>query len=230
MSASDALVVLPPDAPEPAQPPAPPPVPAWKLVSTLGVAGGMAGLMLVFVFQATQPRILAHKAKVLDEAVQEVLGDPERYDTLYVLDGALTATEPTGPDAKDVQRVYLGYDASDAPVGYAIPAAQPGFQDVVKLIFGYDAAGRRVIGMKVLESKETPGLGDKIEKDSAFTGQFVGRTAPLLGVKSGASTGESDIDMITGATISSRAVIRIINDAVEELQPALDSYSPEAPR
>ncbi len=80
--------------------------------------------------------------------------------------------------------------------------------------------------MKVLESKETPGLGDKIEKDSAFVLQFDGAVTPLLGVKPRDATGDlHEIDMITGATISSRVVIRIINNTIERLGPLLDAYA-----
>ena len=55
--------------------------------------------------------------------------------------------------------------------------------------------------------------------------EFVGATAPLAGVKPGSGSGAaSEIDMITGATISSRAVIAIINHRVEAVAPLLDEY------
>lgn len=208
--------------------PAPPAqVPAWKLLLTLGGGGAVAGLLLVVAHQWTQPRITAHKARVLADAVREVLHGPARYDTLYVHEGALSLEPPKGVPADDLERVYLGYDADDRPVGFAIAAAQPGFQDVVRLIIGYDPHEHRVLGMKVLDNKETPGLGDRIEKDPAFAGQFAGRLAPIVGVKKGAGTGDPhEIDMITGATISSRAVLRIIDDAVLHFGPALERYTP----
>ena len=102
-------------------------------------------------------------------------------------------------------------------------AGEPGFQDVVRLIFGYDYATSTLLGMKVLESKETPGLGDKIEKDMAFVTQFDGVTTPLMGVKPRDGTGDPhEIDMITGATISSRTVIKVINNAITRLDPMLE--------
>ena len=83
--------------------------------------------------------------------------------------------------------------------------------------------------MKVLENKETPGLGDKIEKDSAFVSGFEGVVPPLEGVKTGRGTGdESEVDMITGATISSRTVIEIINRRLESLGPMIDVYVEES--
>jgi len=135
--------------------------------------------------------------------VTEVLGGPDRYE------------EVTLPDGKVV---YRGYDAAGDPVGYAIVSAIPGFQDTVRLIFGFDPKSGKLLGMKVLESKETPGLGDKIEKDEAFVGQFTGVETPIVARRRGKS---GNVDTITGATISSRAVIRIINEAIEKWGPQL---------
>ena len=198
--------------------------PTWHLLSTLAVAGALAGLLLVLVFQATDPAIQAHRARVLAESIDEVLGGPDRYETLFLVEGGLT-TDPVGVDTAGLERVYRGYDAQDHPLGFAIVGGEPGFQDVIGLIFGYEPSSGYVTGMKVLESKETPGLGDKIEKDSVFVGRFLGVPTPLIGIKRGRSSGaEGEVEMITGATISSRAVIDIINHRLEELEPALRAY------
>jgi electron transport complex protein RnfG len=200
-------------------------VPAWRLLVTLGSAGAIAGLLLVFVYQATQPAIQAYKAMVLRQAVQEVLKGPQRWDTLYVVDDGLTLQPPAGVDATSLDMVFLGYREDGEPIGFAITGAEFGFQDIIELIFGYDPVTHTVLGMKVLSSKETPGLGDRIEKDSAFIAGFEGPKAPIVGVKIGRATGAADeVDMITGATISSRAVIGIINHRLERLGPMLESY------
>jgi electron transport complex protein RnfG len=187
---------------------------------TLGFAGAIAGLAIVLVFQWTAPTIEAYKAEQLRIAISEVLQQPERFDTLYVVDGALT---PSG-DPTIHETVYLGY-RNDRPVGFAIATGEPGFQDVIRLIFGYDHERDVLLGMKVLESKETPGLGDKIEKDSAFVNQFDGVQSPLVGIKARDNSGDPhEVDMITGATISSRTIIKAINNALERLGPLLDQY------
>ena len=199
----------------------PPPVSALRLVLVLGGAGALAGLLIALVYTATLPRIEAHRTLVLRQAIEEVLAGPARADTLWLANGALVDRAPA--DAAKLPRVYRGYDAGGRTTGYAITAGKAGFADQIDLLFGYDPAGRRVLGMKILSTKETPGLGDKIEKPP-FTGQFPGRIAPLLGVKAGAGTGKgSEIEMITGATISSRTVIAAINDAVAQWQPLLDA-------
>ncbi|MHC4849246.1 MAG: FMN-binding protein [Planctomycetota bacterium] len=200
------------------------PVPSWRLVATLGSGGACAGLLLVLVFQATLPAIEAHKAKMLRLAVAEVLQEPDRTETIYRYEGKLTATLPDGVDGRSLERVFLGFAKDGTPVGFAIVGAEPGFQDFIRLIFGYDARSKRVLGMKVLESKETPGLGDKIEKDVEWVAKFKGLLAPLVGRKGGNAGGESGIDTITGATISSRAIIRIINNRLERIGPELEAY------
>lgn len=202
-----------------------PDTPSWRLVTTLSMAGVLAGLLIVIVHVWTQPRILEHQARALRAAVHEVLGEPERTETLYVIDDALTPDLPAGMDSLAVERIFVGYDQSDGLIGLAIKGAEPGFQDIINLIFGYDPTEGRLLGMKVLDNKETPGLGDKIVKDSSFVGEFVGVSVPLIGVGMGRAKGaEGEIDIITGATISSRAVIAIINHQLEAMRPMLDSY------
>jgi electron transport complex protein RnfG len=127
--------------------------------------------------------------------------------------------------------VHIGYDVVGQIKGVAIERGEPGFQDVVQLIFGYDPQTATLLGMKVLESKETPGLGDKIFKDQSFVDQFfAGPRPPLVAVKAGAGKGRpNEIDAITGATISSKAVIDIINHALQEWRPVLDRGIPQAP-
>jgi electron transport complex protein RnfG len=165
----------------------------------------------------------------MEAAVKEVLKAPASYDTLYLYNGALTKGLPVGIDRKKLEKVYLGYDAGGKRIGFALSAAENGFQDLVTLMFGYDATAHKLIAMKVIGNKETPGLGNKIETDSGFVNGFVNAVAPINGVKKdrGKST-PNDVVMITGATISSRAVIRIIDNAIARWQPLMAAYREEA--
>jgi H+/Na+-translocating ferredoxin:NAD+ oxidoreductase subunit G len=195
----------------------------FRLVGTLAVAGALAGMAIVVAFQWATPRIQAHKAQVLSEAITQVLGGAARYETVFLDGGTFTAT-PKADTAK-LDRVYVGYDTDGRPRGVAVEAAEGGFQDVIDLLFGYDPAKGDVVGMTVLDSKETPGLGDKITRDSTFIGEFGGVGTPLLGVKKDRAKGAHDeVVMITGATISSRAVIKIINDRLEAIKKPVDGY------
>lgn len=200
-------------------------VPAWRLISTLGVAGAVAGLLIVLVFQWAQPQILANQARDTEAAIAQVLPGGARFETLFVHEGRLTATLPAGVDSTTLDRIYTGYDASGKRAGYALMHSEPGFADAVKVLFAYDSEAEVVLGMLVTENKETPGLGDKIVKDSTFVNGFRQRTVPLRGVKAGEGKGATDeIDMITGATISSRAVIGVINHRLELMKPLIEQY------
>jgi electron transport complex protein RnfG len=68
--------------------------------------------------------------------------------------------------------------------------------------------------MEVLESRETPGLGDKIIKDDTFLANFrdLAVDPEVVVVKAGRSR-DNEVDAISGATISSKAVVRIINES-----------------
>lgn len=219
------------DTPANEDAPAPEEVSTFRLIATLAVAGALAGLLIVIVNLHTKPIIDKWKAEQLQLAVYEVLPGVERYDTFYLVEGALSLELPAGAKESEFKRVYVGRDENGQTTGVAMSRGEAGFQDIVMVIFGYDPAAGTVSGMKILDSKETPGLGDKIFKDMEFVNQFFdGRPAPLLGVKKGAGKGQAnEIDMITGATISSKVVIQIINNGLEEWKPILDKGIPPSP-
>ena len=198
---------------------------SFRLVSTLSIAGALAGLIIVLVFQWAEPLIEAERARVLAAAVTEVLGGADRYVTVFMDEDGVYKAEPEADTTTLDERIYVGWDQDDNPVGVAVVGAKAGFQDVIRVIFGYDPDTGELLGMKVLESKETPGLGDKIEKDSTFVNQFVRVATLIRGVKKGRERGEDDeVIMITGATISSKAIIDVINMRVEELRDPIATY------
>ena len=201
---------------------------SWRLLAMMTGAGAIAGLLIVSAYTLTLPKIEQHQGEVMETAIKEVLKAPASFDTLYLYNAALVKTLPASADAKKLEKVYLGHDAAGKRVGFAVSAAENGFQDLVTLMFGYDAAAHKLIAMKVIGNKETPGLGNKIETDSAFVNGFVNAAAPINGVKKDrGKQATNDVVMITGATISSRAVIRIINNAIARWQPLMDAYHEE---
>ncbi len=211
-----------------AAPPGRPEVPAWKLVLTLAVAGALAGLLLVFVDQATRDRIRENRRAALREAVGEVLGDPVRIVSFAVAEDGLVAEEETNyeVDTERLDRVFAGYADAEGKqlIGFALAYQRTGFQDAIRLIFGYDPRTKKVLGVKVLEHKETPGLGDKIEKEP-FLGPIRGQVLDLVAVKPGKGTGGgSEVDTVTGATISSGWVIKIINEAAAMTGPKIEAW------
>jgi len=198
--------------------------PAWRLIATLAIAGALSGWLIASVYRTTLPAIERHAAERESAAIFEVLKAPARWDTLYLVGDALTRTAPESRPGARIPKIFEGFDAAGNRIGVAITAGEPGFQDVVTLMIGFEPESGALTGFTVLEQKETPGLGDKIERDTAFTGQFAGRTPPLLGVKGRAGATSTEVQTITGATISSRAVLRIINDAVARWSPLISAW------
>ena len=183
-----------------------------RLVATLTVAGLFSGLSIVIAYRTTLPRIQANQRAALERAVFDVLPGTQRLERL-AWDGTRLAAGAAGQGPLE-ESIFAGYDANDALVGYAVPSSGPGFQDTIKLIYGLQPSGERVLGMTVLESRETPGLGDKIYKDPKFVGEFRDLVVePIIELIKGHGTLPNQVDAITGATISSRAVVKILNQA-----------------
>jgi len=199
-----------------------------RLVLTLAIAGLISGIAIIGIYESTLPTITANKARELREAVFKVLPGVSQMQQLVYRDGRLIATEDL---QKDEEAVYGGYDDDGDFVGYAIPGAGPGFQDTIGLLYGYTPDKNLVLGMEVLESRETPGLGDKIYKDAEFVDAFSALSVEpeIVAVKKGTKARPNEIDAITGATISSKAVVRIINETHTEWSERLPPAGAEPP-
>ena len=132
-------------------------------------------------------------------------------------------------DNQDEMLVYAGYNKNKELIGFAIPGSEPGFQDIIGALFGYDGTGQIIIGFEVLESKETPGLGDKIFKDEEFQTNFtkLAVNPEIISVKNGEKQNPNEVESITGATISSKAVVRLLNKTMTIWQTAIDDYIQE---
>lgn len=202
---------------------------SFRLILTLGIAGFFSGLLLVSVYLSTQPAIQKHRAESLRKAIFQVLPGCTKYQTLELRDGQLVeadAAEQSSSEGEVLPRVYAGYDASDEFIGFAIQGEEPGFQDNIGAIFGYQPEEKVIIGFEVLESKETPGLGDKIIKDENWLANFKALSVePTIEVvKEGQGQKPNQVETITGATISSKAIVRLLEKELAEWRPVLEEY------
>ena len=112
-------------------------------------------------------------------------------------------------------------DGSDA-IGFEMELK--GYSKGLVLVVGIDANGS-VIGYEVAESSETPGLGTQITEDD-FRNQFTGKTAAVTGVK-GDPKSDTEVSVISGATLSSNAVINGVNLALESYPAAKEAAANE---
>jgi len=163
-----------------------------KMIGVLFAVCVASSLVLSLVYSQTQPLIEANSKKELDNAILRVQPQAEDVQALGISKGA-------------VKEVY-GLSKAGENVGYAVLVESSGYQGAIRVIYGLDAE-QKIIGIEVLSHSETPGLGSKIQ-DSSFLGQFLGKGKADL----------SEVDTITGATVSSSAVLRVVTESIDVMR------------
>jgi electron transport complex protein RnfG len=201
----------------------------WEMYRAIVGIGAFCALLIVSVYQGTAGRIADNKARFLNNAIAGVL--PAVHSTVEVSldeDGALVAaTEPANLPA------FLGYGEDGELVGAVITAQAMGYADNVTVLYSYSFDLEAIVGFMVLETKETPGLGDKVETEPHFLANFEALDARLnedgtalanaiVTVKQGEKTEPWQIDGITGATITSDAIGVIMHQGSSYWLPALE--------
>ena len=203
-----------------------------KLIFALGLAGFLSGILLVSTYLYTLPKIEANKAAALQSAIFKVLPECQSFDTYELVNGQLQILndqdqKPAGrAKSNETLKIFAGFTEDNSFIGFAIPAQVAGFQDIIGAIYGYNPASQMIIGFEVLESKETPGLGDKIFKDEDFQLNFKNlNTLPeIIAVKKGARSEDNHVEAITGATISSKAVVKLLNISLEDWRAPIEQF------
>lgn len=202
---------------------------AMEMYRAIVGIGALCALVIVGVFQVTAARIRENQERFLAAAIAEVL--PAAQTTLRLAFDesdrlVLTTEQPALP-------LDLGVDENGRLVGAAIAASGMGYQDTIRVLYAYSFDQKAIVGMKVLETKETPGLGDKIETEPHFIANFEaldvsldasGGTLrnPIVTVKQGEKTEAWQVDGITGATITSEAIGTILNESASIWIPVLE--------
>ena len=188
--------------------------------------GAFCALVIVGVFQGTAARIADNQARFLEQAIADVL--PITASTIPVMidaDGRLAiVTEGS---------VFLSLDGDGRLAGAVLTAAGMGYQDTIRVLYAYSFERQAIVGFKILDSKETPGLGDRVEIEPHFIANFEALDAALdasgnalansiVTVKQGEKTEPWQLDGITGATITSEAIGNILNESAGLWVPVLE--------
>jgi electron transport complex protein RnfG len=115
--------------------------------------------------------------------------------------------------------VYKAFSETGNCVGWAFNTSGSGFADKIELVVAVDKDFQKIAGFDILTSNETPGFGDQI-KLPWYRSQFAGAPAEELQlVKTGdAEKIDSKIVAVTGATVSSEAVVEIINNSITQIK------------
>jgi len=199
-----------------------------KLITTLGLVAMISGLLVVLVYEYTKPIIAENQRLATERAIFKVLPKATSRLTFKVSDTKLILSD----DKAEGTLIYAGYDDNQQLVGIALNAAAQGYQDVIKLLYGFQPATGCITGFDVLKSTETPGFGTKITTDTAFLANFEcleakvniaqsGLEHPIKTVRYGTKTQAWEIDAISGSTITSNAIGRMLNQSGQKLHPII---------
>jgi len=225
-----------------------PPVPAtpssWAMIRVLSLIAMFAGLSVVLVVQFTDPIIKEKERLALEKAVFQVIPGilPESAVRVsYALDAK--GLERLDEDAAGEANLFAVFDGSGKLAGIALQAAAQGYQDVVRTLYGYDPECECIIGLTIMKSTDTPGMGDKhtVEGNQAFMANFEQLSArlaadkerlahPIETVKHGTKTQAWEVDAISGATITSRAIGKGLRQSTGELLPLIARHLQEISR
>jgi len=183
---------------------------SWLLI----VSSFFFGLLIAVANAAWSPKIEQNKKDKLDNLMRGLISEAKSFEVavenVKIKDekGKMSATN-----------VYKGLDSTGNCAGFAFIASGSGFADKIELVIGVDSKFEKFSGFKVLSSNETPGFGSKIY-ENYFGSQFIGAPAGKLElIKSGkAEELDSQIVAISGATVSSDAVVKIFNTYINKVK------------
>ncbi len=160
----------------------------------LGIICFLASGVLAVVNNITEPRIQIQKEKKENSALKEVMPDSADFK----------------PELKDGKLIYYKcYDSAGRLNGFVVKSEGKGYSSIIEVIAGL-TPNLDIENVKILSQNETPGLGTRVT-ETGFLGRFKGKNPNSL----------SKVDSITGATISSSAVINSLKDKISSLKEDL---------
>lgn len=177
------------------------------ILATLTLIGIIAGGSLSLVSNWASPKILINQKAETERAIFLVHLDGKRYEPM-----------------KDAGfEVYKVFDKADKSVGYSLVYSGNGFQGKIKIMIGLTEDLNKITSIEILEQSETPGLGTKI-LEPPYKDQFNGLipNPSIKLVKGIEPSNPNEVQAITGATISARAVVTIVNEGINKLKSVLE--------
>ncbi len=202
----------------------------FAMMATLGIVAMISGLLVVLTWQLTLEPIKENKRLMIEKAIFYVLPGASSRQSYVLSDSGLS----TDSNAQGML-FFAAFDQQGLLKGIAIESAAQGYADMVNLLYGYDPKCQCITGFSIIKMAETPGLGDKILTDKGFLANFDALDArvnndntdlqhPIAAVKHGTKTNPWQVDSISGATITSKAVAKAINISARTILPKLQPF------
>ena len=172
------------------------------------IFGAVAGGVLAYSNDITAPIIAEQEKAGSFAAFQEIF--PDADDFVSIDEGLLNEIITEHGTVKEIIEVKSGEEA----IAYVFNTISGGYGGGITTISGFNLDGT-IAGIRITENSETPGLGTKIVDDPAYQESYVGKSVMEDLVLSASPTGENEVLLLSGATVSSEGVLNGVNDARE---------------
>ena len=184
-----------------------------KSGATLAMIAAICTALVAATYQLTAERIVANEIALLEKSLQPALSG-RIYDG-GVSESKVVLPHPHGLPGSEAAIIYRVFSEQEPVAALFVVSARDGFSGAIRLLVGIDIDGV-VTGVRVLEHRETPGLGDKIESTrSDWILQFDGHSLRQPDVAGWAIRSDGgQFDQLTGASITPRAVIKALRDTL----------------
>jgi len=172
------------------------------------------GLLIAMTNAALSDRIEQNKAAKLNDLTRTLLPGAEVFQPV---EADIQVELPNG--AKEKARVFEVLSDAQQRLGWGFNAHGTGFAGPIELVIAVDKDFQKIMGFDVLASSETPGFGDQIKADY-YRKQYAGAPAEQLALAKAGDPGVADAQIvaITGATVSSEAVVDIVNTFLTQIK------------
>lgn len=168
----------------------------------------IAGIVLGFVYELTKEPIRIQEEKAVQEACRAVFAEAAAFEETELAPSEQLAQE-LAQDGVKIGTVYDAKDADGALMGYVLQStSSEGYGGNITLYVGVTLEGR-MNGISILDISETPGLG--MQAEDVLVPQFQNKKASAFTYTKSGSKADSEIDAISGATITTRAVTNAVN-------------------
>lgn len=175
----------------------------------------ISGLLLGLVFGITEKPIAAANAKAKEEAYKAVFTDAASFDTENPVDVSKASgiLDQAGITGTTIEEAYAALDQDNNIIGYVINVTNSeGYGGDINFSMGIKNDGT-VNGYAILDISETAGLGMK-SQEPKFKDQFNNKQVDQFEVTKTGASADNQIDAISGATITSKAVTKGVNGGI----------------
>ncbi|MFL0196515.1 RnfABCDGE type electron transport complex subunit G [Clostridium sp. WILCCON 0269] len=168
----------------------------FEITKNLTITCFIAGIIIAVVYYITAPVAAQKQVEIKNQTMKALVSNANNFKTV------------------NGKKDWYAAQQGSKTIAYVVPAESKGYGGAITMLVAVTPDGK-VIGFSIVSHNETPGLGANASKPS-FSSQFKGKVADDLTVVKDKSN-KKNIQAMTGATITSRAVTKGVKEAVQEV-------------